>query len=80
MGGGFGGKETRAMMLTLALAVAAKKTGKAVRCMLTREEDMAMSGQRHPFRGDYRVGFTDEGKLVSLELDVSFGGAGGGGV
>jgi len=70
MGGGFGGKETRSVPLTLALAVAAKKLGVPVRCMLTREEDMAISGQRHPFRGDYKVGFTDEGKLVFLELNI----------
>jgi xanthine dehydrogenase/oxidase len=38
--------------------------------MLTREEDMVMTGTRHPFLGKYKVGFTDEGKLVSLELDM----------
>ncbi|KAJ3046276.1 hypothetical protein HDV00_000089 [Rhizophlyctis rosea] len=70
MGGGFGGKESRSVPLSLAVAIAAKKLGRPVRCMLTREEDMAMSGQRHPFRGEYKVGFTDEGKLVSLELDL----------
>ncbi|KAJ3287637.1 hypothetical protein HK104_008503 [Borealophlyctis nickersoniae] len=70
MGGGFGGKETRSVNLTLALAVAAKKLGVPVRCMLTREEDMAMSGQRHPFLGDYKIGFTDEGRIVFLELDI----------
>lgn len=31
---------------------------------------MAISGTRHAFMGDYKVGFTDEGKLVSLELDL----------
>lgn len=70
LGGGFGGKETRSVFLSAAIAVAAKKLGVPVRCVLSREEDMAISGQRHPFRGDYKVGFTSEGKLVSLELNL----------
>ncbi|KAJ3009322.1 hypothetical protein HKX48_008030 [Thoreauomyces humboldtii] len=70
LGGGFGGKETRSVNLACALAVAAHKLRVPVRCMYTREEDMILTGQRHPFRGDYDVGFTDEGKLVSLEIDI----------
>ncbi|KAI8999995.1 Molybdopterin-binding domain of aldehyde dehydrogenase-domain-containing protein [Gaertneriomyces semiglobifer] len=70
MGGGFGGKESRSVPLACALAVAAHKLHVPVRCMYTREEDMAVSGQRHPFRGDYKIGFTDEGKIVYLEVDL----------
>ena len=53
LGGGFGGKETRSIQLAGICAVAAKKTGKPVRCMLSREEDILTSGQRHPFRAIY---------------------------
>ncbi|KAJ3342912.1 hypothetical protein HDU93_000571 [Gonapodya sp. JEL0774] len=70
MGGGFGGKESRSVFLTCALAVASKKLGVPVRCMLTREEDMSITGMRHPFRGDYKVGFTAEGKLVYLDMNI----------
>jgi xanthine dehydrogenase/oxidase len=42
MGGAFGGKETRALFLGAGLAVAARKLGVPVRCMLSREEDMLM--------------------------------------
>jgi xanthine dehydrogenase/oxidase len=70
LGGGFGGKETRSVFLSCALAVAAKKYKRPVRCMLTREEDMAITGTRHPFRGDYKVGFTSDGYIISLELDM----------
>ena len=70
LGGGFGGKETRSVFLTCALAVAAKKLGRPVRCQLTREEDMVMTGMRHPFLGKYKVGFTSQGKLVSAEIDM----------
>ncbi|KAJ3256861.1 hypothetical protein HK103_005105 [Boothiomyces macroporosus] len=70
LGGGFGGKESKSVFLSCGLAIAARKLGRPVRCMLSREEDMAISGTRHAFMGDYKVGFTDEGKLVSLELDL----------
>ena len=29
---------------------------------------MKYSGNRHPFRGEYKVGYTAEGKLTSLEM------------
>uniref|UniRef100_A0A672UX13 Xanthine dehydrogenase n=1 Tax=Strigops habroptila TaxID=2489341 RepID=A0A672UX13_STRHB len=68
MGGGFGGKETRNTILTTAVAVAAFKTGRPVRCMLDRDEDMLISGGRHPFLGRYKVGFMKNGKVKSLEV------------
>jgi xanthine dehydrogenase/oxidase len=70
LGGGFGGKETRSAFLSCALAVAARKHKVPVRCMLSRDEDMSITGMRHPYLGKYKVGFTSEGKLVSLELDI----------
>ena len=70
LGGGFGGKETRSAFLSCALAVAARKHKVPVRCMLSRDEDMAITGMRHPYLGKYKVGFTSDGKLVSLELDI----------
>uniref|UniRef100_A0A663MG97 Xanthine dehydrogenase/oxidase n=1 Tax=Athene cunicularia TaxID=194338 RepID=A0A663MG97_ATHCN len=75
MGGGFGGKETRNTILTTVVAVAAFKTGRPVRCMLDRDEDMLISGGRHPFLGRYKVGFMKNGKVKSLE--VSYYGNGG---
>nr|XP_026690657.1 xanthine dehydrogenase/oxidase-like [Ciona intestinalis] len=70
MGGGFGGKETRFHVFSNPAVVAANKCGKPIRCVLTRQEDMQMTGQRHPFYGKYKVGFTKEGKFVSLILDI----------
>uniref|UniRef100_A0A6J0V358 Xanthine dehydrogenase/oxidase n=1 Tax=Pogona vitticeps TaxID=103695 RepID=A0A6J0V358_9SAUR len=68
MGGGFGGKETRSSIVSTAVAVAAVKTGRPVRCMLDRDEDMLISGGRHPFLGQYKVGFKKNGKITSLEV------------
>ena len=55
MGGGFGGKDTRGVPLAMAAAIAADITGKPVRMMLDRNQDMIMTGMRHPFLGKYKV-------------------------
>ncbi|RFU77092.1 xanthine dehydrogenase [Trichoderma arundinaceum] len=70
LGGGFGGKETRSIILSSAVALAAKKTRRPVRCMLTREEDMLTMGQRHPFLGKYKIGFNKDGKIQALDVDI----------
>ena len=54
-GGGFGGKETRFYMLSVPVAVAAHKLQCSVRAMLDRDEDMLMTGNRHPFYAKYKV-------------------------
>jgi len=66
MGGGFGGKETRNVFIAMALAVAAKKLNKPVRIALDRDQDMSISGQRHPFLCKYKVGFTAAGKIMAV--------------
>lgn len=70
LGGGFGGKETRSIPLSAAVALAAKKTGRPVRYMLTREEDMVTSGQRHPFYAKWKIGVNKDGKIQALDADI----------
>lgn len=70
MGGGFGGKETRAAHIACICAAAAQKTKRPIRCMLSRDTDISTSGQRHPFRGDWKVGVSAEGKLLAMEVDI----------
>ncbi|CAK7236043.1 hypothetical protein SEUCBS140593_009486 [Sporothrix eucalyptigena] len=70
LGGGFGGKETRSIQLASIVALAAQTTRRPVRCMLTREEDMVTSGQRHPFLGKWKVGVNRDGKLQALDLAI----------
>jgi xanthine dehydrogenase/oxidase len=38
--------------------------------MLTREEDMVTSGQRHPFLARWKVGVNKDGKIQALDADV----------
>lgn len=70
MGGGFGGKETRSAYVSTAAAIAANDLNRPVRCCLERDEDMMSSGGRHPFLGKYKVGFTKEGKVLSLQMKL----------
>ena len=70
MGGGFGGKETRSIFVSAAAAVAAVKLNRPVRMMLDRDVDFALSGTRHAFRGDYRIGFDDRGVLQAVDVNL----------
>ncbi|XP_058793024.1 xanthine dehydrogenase-like isoform X2 [Phymastichus coffea] len=70
LGGGFGGKETREALIALPAALAAYKFKRPVRCMLDRDEDMMITGTRHPFLTKYKVGFTKEGKITAAEASL----------
>ncbi|CAH1763525.1 16119_t:CDS:10 [Entrophospora sp. SA101] len=70
LGGGFGGKETRSIPLTLALTVGAWHLKRPIRCMLDRDEDIIISGQRHPFLAHWRVGVNKDGKFVAFDLQI----------
>jgi xanthine dehydrogenase molybdopterin-binding subunit B len=67
-GGGFGGKITRAHPIGAAVAVAAKKLRRPVRMQLDRNADMMMTGKRHPYQNQYKVGFDDSGKISTLQV------------
>ena len=70
IGGGFGGKETLSTYRAAAAAVAANKLKRAVRMSMTREEDMLASGQSHPFRGTWTVGFDADGRLLGADVEL----------
>lgn len=56
MGGAYGGKESRSTPFTILVALAARKESRPVRMMLNRDEDIATSGQRHPFQSHWKMG------------------------
>ncbi len=70
MGGGFGGKESQANPYAAAAALAAYKTGKPVRVRLRRHEDMILTGKRHGFLANYKVGFNEDGKIAALDVEL----------
>lgn len=41
-----------------------------VRCILDRDEDMLITGTRHPFLCKYKAGFKSNGKITSIKLDM----------
>lgn len=70
MGGAFGGKESQANIFACLAAIAAKKTGRPVRIRLRRHHDMILTGKRHGYYVNYRVGFTREGKITALSANL----------
>ena len=68
MGGGFGGKETQAGHLAVWAALAAHKTGQAVKLRFDRDDDFMITGKRHPFAYRYSAGFDDTGRLTALKV------------
>lgn len=70
LGGGFGGKESRGILIALPVALAAHKMNRPVRCMLDRDEDMMMTGTRHPFLHKYKVAFNKDGKITGCKIKI----------
>ncbi len=70
MGGGFGGKESQANPFAAMAAITAHKTGRPTRVRLRRHQDMILTGKRHGFLGQYEVGFSSEGKMTALAVDL----------
>ena len=68
MGGGFGGKESQGNALAVSCAVVAALTGRPASMRYDRDDDMIITGKRHDFRIDYRVGFDAEGKIAGIEF------------
>lgn len=67
MGGGFGGKETQMNLFCAVAALAAKRTGRAVKLRPDRDQDMEITGKRHDFRIDYDIGFDDQGRILAVD-------------
>lgn len=70
IGGGFGGKETRSAFVAAAASVPSYLLNRHVKLTLDRDVDMMITGQRHSFLGKYKVGFTSEGKVMALDLQL----------
>jgi xanthine dehydrogenase large subunit len=67
LGGGFGGKEDQANAWAALTAVAAQITRRPVKYALHRMEDMRMTGKRHPYSADYKIGLDKDLKIVAYE-------------
>ena len=70
-GGGFGGKEAFPSILACQVAVAAAKTGKPVKAVFDRREDMEFTSKRHPSRCRYTVAVKNN-RVTGMDIDVKF--------
>ena len=68
LGGGFGGKEDQATAWAVMTALAAYKLKKPVKLILARHDDMKLTGKRHPYVSDYKIGISKEGKILAYEV------------
>jgi xanthine dehydrogenase large subunit len=73
MGGAFGGKETHANQWACLAALLARRTRRAVKLRLAREDDMRATGKRHHFLSRYQVGFDSDGLIEGLDLMLAGG-------
>jgi xanthine dehydrogenase molybdenum-binding subunit len=68
-GGAFGGKED--MSIQAQVSLAAIKTGRPVKCTLTREESMRLHPKRHPIRIQARLAADADGRLLGLRARMT---------
>ncbi|ODN04993.1 Xanthine dehydrogenase [Orchesella cincta] len=70
IGGGFGGKLSKASLIASACAVAAFVTHESVRVVLDLETNMKMIGKRLPYLTKYEATVDDTGKIHKLISDM----------
>ncbi len=71
MGGGFGGKEMQPHGYAAIAALGATLSGRPVRLRLNRTLDITLSGKRHGFHAEWRVGFDADGRLQALDATLT---------
>ena len=69
-GGGFGGKEEFPSGIAAHAALLALKSGRPVKIIYDRAEDMVATTKRHPAVVRHRTGVMRDGRLVAMDIDV----------
>ncbi|HEX8276771.1 MAG TPA: xanthine dehydrogenase family protein molybdopterin-binding subunit [Longimicrobiaceae bacterium] len=69
-GGGFGGKEEYPNILAGHASLLARKSGRPVKMVYDRTEDMLATTKRHPSVIRHRTGVTRDGRLVAMDIEV----------
>jgi CO/xanthine dehydrogenase Mo-binding subunit len=73
-GGAFGGKEDYPSMIAAHAALLAMKSGKPVKIIYDRMEDMVATTKRHPSRTRHRTAVSKDGKILGGEIDFTIDG------
>lgn len=74
VGGAFGGKEDYPEIMGAPMAVASWVSGKPVRMLMDRVEDMAFTSKRHPSRCTYKSAWDARGRLLAIDAIVDIDG------
>ncbi|HEX2724081.1 MAG TPA: xanthine dehydrogenase family protein molybdopterin-binding subunit [Gemmatimonadaceae bacterium] len=69
-GGGFGGKEEYPSMIAGHAVLLALKSGRPVKIIYDRAEDMVATTKRHPAIVRHRSAVTRDGRLLAMDVDV----------
>ena len=69
-GGGFGGKEDYPSMLACHASILALKSGRPVKIVYDRVEDMLATTKRHPSIVRHRTGVKTDGRITAMDVDV----------
>lgn len=69
-GGGFGGKEEYPSMIAGHACLLALKSGRPVKLVYDRVEDMVATTKRHPSVVRHRTGVTRDGRITAMAIDV----------
>lgn len=67
LGGAFGGKEDQATHWAVLTALGAHLTKKPVKIILSRIDDLYMTGKRHPYSSDFKIGLTKDLKILAYQ-------------
>lgn len=73
-GGAFGGKEDYPSVIAAHAALLAIKSGKPVKLIYDRMEDMVATTKRHPSRTRHRTAVDRDGKILGGEIDFTIDG------
>ena len=73
-GGAFGGKEEYPSMIAAHAALLAIKSGRPVKIVYDRMEDMAATTKRHPSRTRHRTAVSRDGKILGGEIEFTIDG------
>lgn len=69
LGGGFGGKEDQATPWAVMAALAAQHLNQSVKLILDRDDDLRMTGKRHPYDSSYKIGLSKDLKILAFEVE-----------
>jgi xanthine dehydrogenase large subunit len=68
IGGGFGGKEDQASAWATMAALVAYILKRPAKCILSRMDDMRMTGKRNPYSSDYKIGLDENLNILAYEV------------